>query len=71
MCASLFYSVARQIHATLIAANGKNLTRVIKQEANVEKKALNVVIQELADLQRMQKEAVKVSARPSTYRRHS
>ena len=55
----------------LTAANGKNLTRVIKQEANVEKKALNVVIQELADLQRMQKEAVKVSARPSTYRPHS
>ena len=55
----------------LIAANGKNLTKVIKQEANVEKKALNVVIQELADLQRMQKEAVKVSARPSTYHPHS
>ncbi|KAI4518452.1 hypothetical protein K525DRAFT_288372 [Schizophyllum commune Loenen D] len=36
---------------------------VIKQEARVEKKALNVVIQELADLQRMQKEAVKREAK--------
>ncbi|KAL1696846.1 hypothetical protein GGG16DRAFT_98756 [Schizophyllum commune] len=45
------------------AADGKSLSRVIKQEARVEKKALNVVIQELADLQRMQKEAVKREAK--------
>ncbi|KAL1738664.1 hypothetical protein HDZ31DRAFT_69754, partial [Schizophyllum fasciatum] len=44
-------------------ADGKSLSKVIKQEARVERKALGVVIQELADLQRMQKEAVKREAK--------
>ncbi|TRM64430.1 hypothetical protein BD626DRAFT_491790 [Schizophyllum amplum] len=45
------------------AQDGKSLTKVIRQEAKVEKRAIGVVIQELSDLQRMQKDAVKREAK--------
>ena len=40
---------------------GKRLVNVIRQEAKVEKKALEASLKELAELQRLQKYAVKVS----------
>lgn len=40
---------------------GKRLASVIKQEAKVEKKALEASVKELAELQKLQKYAVKVS----------
>jgi hypothetical protein len=39
----------------------KSLTKVIKKESKIEKEALAVAIKELAELQRLQKAAVRVS----------
>jgi hypothetical protein len=41
---------------------GKRLASIIKQEAKVEKKALEAAVKELAELQKLQKYAVKVSS---------
>ncbi|KAJ6619567.1 hypothetical protein B0H10DRAFT_1793502, partial [Mycena sp. CBHHK59/15] len=41
------------------AKGNKQLAKVIKTEAKVEKKALNIAVNELAELQKMQKTAVK------------
>ena len=40
--------------------DGKQVAKVVKEEAKVEKKALDAAIRELAEIQRMQKDAVKV-----------
>ncbi|KAL0562970.1 hypothetical protein V5O48_019108 [Marasmius crinis-equi] len=50
----------------LEAKDGKNLSRIIKQEGKVEKKALSVAITELAELQRLQQAAVKREAKAHT-----
>jgi hypothetical protein len=53
----------------VFAAKGnKQLAKIIKTEAKVEKKALNLALKELAELQKIQKTAVKVvSFRPSNF----
>ncbi|KAF5367450.1 hypothetical protein D9758_003650 [Tetrapyrgos nigripes] len=48
------------------AKEGKRLSKIIKEEGKVEKQALGVAIQELADLQKLQKEAVKREAKAHT-----
>ena len=45
---------------------GKRLATIIKQEAKVEKKALEASVKELAELQKLQKYAVKVSEKDFT-----
>ncbi|KAK7463490.1 hypothetical protein VKT23_006838 [Stygiomarasmius scandens] len=48
------------------AKEGKRLSKIIKEEGKVEKKALGVAIQELAELQSIQKDAVKREAKAHT-----
>ena len=47
--------------STLPGKEGKRLAKIIKEEAKSEKKALSVAITELAELQKLQKQAIKVS----------
>jgi len=48
------------------AKDGKRLSKIIKEEAKVEKKALNVAINELQQLQKLQKAAVGSEAKANT-----
>ncbi|THV07301.1 hypothetical protein K435DRAFT_643790 [Dendrothele bispora CBS 962.96] len=48
------------------AKEGKRLSKIIKQEGKVEKQALNVAIQELSELQKIQKDAVKRESKAHT-----
>lgn len=43
---------------------GKRLSKIIRQEAKTEKQAVTVAIKELAELQKIQKMAVKVGHLP-------
>jgi hypothetical protein len=49
-------------HANIfvLVKEGKRLSKIIKQEGKVEKQALEVAINELGELQKIQKSAVKV-----------
>ena len=42
------------------AKEARRLSKIVKEEGKVEKKALSVAINELAELQGLQKKAVKV-----------
>jgi hypothetical protein len=44
----------------VLVKESKRLSKVIKQEGKIEKQALNTAIRELAGLQKIQAEAVKV-----------
>ena len=48
----------------MVVKEGKRLASIIKQEAKVEKKALEAAVRELAELQKLQKYAVKVRTHP-------
>ncbi|KAF9468022.1 hypothetical protein BDZ94DRAFT_1144786, partial [Collybia nuda] len=48
------------------AKDGQRISKVIKEEAKAEKKALDVAINELAELQKIQKAAVKSEAKAHT-----
>jgi hypothetical protein len=43
------------------AKDSKRLSKIIKEEAKAEKKALSVALTELAEIQKLQKQAIKVS----------
>lgn len=45
----------------IVVKEGKRLAKVLKHEGKVERKALEVAMKELAELQAMQKQAIKVS----------
>jgi L-rhamnose mutarotase len=47
---------------TPAAKDSKRLSKIIKEEAKAEKQALSVAINELAELQKLQKQAIKVSS---------
>jgi hypothetical protein len=53
------------------AKESKALSKIIKQESKVEKQALSVAIKELAELQTVQKVAVKREAKAHTAHHHS
>lgn len=54
--------MADGFRSSFAVKEGKRLAKVIKSEAKSEKQALEVAIKELADLQRMQKNAIKVGS---------
>ncbi|KAL9714256.1 hypothetical protein Ac2012v2_002566 [Leucoagaricus gongylophorus] len=59
-------SLSQKQKSKIIKAEAKDnqrLSKIIKQEAKVEKKALDLAIDELANLQKSQKQAVKVEYR--------
>ena len=43
-----------------LVKEAKSIVKVMKQEAKAEQKALEVSVKELSDIQRMQKNAIKV-----------
>jgi len=51
-------------HPLRTAKEGKRLSAIIKEEGKAEKAALNVTIDELAELQTLQRAAVKVGENP-------